>query len=75
MNLTMVIIGYYWLCHHKTLQTIFLFYSAGFPDWLTLVGGDLFERVAATDYKLTEEKVQILMKQIIKGELISFSTN
>ena len=33
-----------------------------------MAGGDLFERVAATDYKLTEEKVQIFMKQIIKGK-------
>ena len=35
---------------------------------LLCAGGDLFERVAATDYKLTEEKVQIFMKQIIKGK-------
>ena len=34
-----------------------------------LPGGDLFERVSATDYRLTEEKVQIFMKQIIKGEV------
>ena len=32
-----------------------------------MAGGDLFERVAAPEYKLTEEKVQIFMKQIIRG--------
>ena len=30
-------------------------------------GGDLFERVSAPEYKLTEEKVQIFMRQIIQG--------
>ena len=34
---------------------------------LSLIGGDLFERVAAPEYKLTEEKVQIFMRQIIQG--------
>ena len=34
---------------------------------LFLIGGDLFERVAAPEYKLTEEKVQIFMRQIIQG--------
>ena len=31
------------------------------------LGGDLFERVSAPDYKLTEEKVQMFMRQIIQG--------
>ena len=33
----------------------------------------MFERVAAPDYKLTEEKVQIFMRQIIKGEKLDVS--
>ena len=37
----------------------------------------MFERVAAPDYKLTEEKIQIFMRQIIKGnrypDVLTFS--
>jgi len=32
-----------------------------------LSGGDLFERVSKPDYRLTEEKCQIFMRQIIQG--------
>jgi len=32
-----------------------------------LSGGDLFERVSVPDYRLTEEKCQIFMRQIVQG--------
>ena len=38
-----------------------------FNNYFLFEGGDLFERVAAPEYKLTEEKVQIFIGQIIKG--------
>ena len=45
--------------------------------YFIFLGGDLFERVAAPDYKLTEEKIQIFMRQIIKGnrypDVLTFS--
>jgi len=44
--------------YHTILVTEFL---PGYP------GGDLFERVSQPDYRLTEEKCQILMRQIIQG--------
>ena len=57
---------------HLLKLYILLFYSLWEFNLLFLtlsfvIGGDLFERVAAPEYKLTEEKVQIFMRQIIQG--------
>ena len=71
------ILHYYLLCfsfHFTQLYSQFYRYLQ-----ILFSGGDLFERVAAPDYKLTEEKIQIFMRQIIKGNrygcLATFCTN
>jgi len=40
-----------------------------------LPGGDLFERLSAPDYHLTEEKCQVFIRQIIQGIEFIHSTN
>ena len=34
---------------------------------IVFVGGDLFERLSAPDYHLTEEKCQLFIRQIMQG--------